>query len=211
LGDIPPADHPYEFVAGALALDFTNTVGGTHSAPTHEHLQSYADLVLFARQAGALDADEARRLGALAERRSSQAKAVLRRAIKLRESAWRVFSALAMETEPAPEDLSLLSREVAEAQLHSEFVRHGDGYRFEPRSDGDLERLLWPIARSAYDLLTSEHDIRWVRECASDTCEWLFVDRSKSHTRRWCDMNDCGNRAKQKRLRQRASRTKSAR
>jgi predicted RNA-binding Zn ribbon-like protein len=38
-----------------------------------------------------------------------------------------------------------------------------------------------------------------VRRCANDKCLWLFIDRSKAGTRRWCDMAACGNRAKAQR------------
>jgi len=206
---IPPADHPNEFVAGALALDFTNTLGGTHTAPTHEHIHRYEALVEFARSAGALETDDAKRLVEAARRQPARATEVLRRAVALREATWRVFSSLASETSPDESDLDHLMLETGEALMHSRFVRRGEAFAPDESAELSLERPLWPIARSAYDLLTSEHDIRWVRECASETCEWLFVDRSRSHTRRWCDMNDCGNRAKQRRLRQRAAKTKS--
>ncbi len=56
-------------------------------------------------------------------------------------------------------------------------------------------RRLWAIARSAADLLASD-ELPYVRACASKTCEWLFLDVSKNHGRRWCDMTKCGNRAK---------------
>jgi predicted RNA-binding Zn ribbon-like protein len=58
---------------------------------------------------------------------------------------------------------------------------------------------LWPIARDAAELLASER-LEYVRACASKTCEWLFLDESKNHRRRWCDMTKCGNRAKVKRF-----------
>ena len=38
-----------------------------------------------------------------------------------------------------------------------------------------------------------------VKECDNETCRWLFVDMSKNRSRRWCDMKDCGNRAKARR------------
>ena len=47
--DIPRADHDFEFVGGSLALDLANTLGGMHTAPTHEHLVEYRDLVDFVR------------------------------------------------------------------------------------------------------------------------------------------------------------------
>jgi predicted RNA-binding Zn ribbon-like protein len=39
-----------------------------------------------------------------------------------------------------------------------------------------------------------------VRACFSKTCEWFFLDTSKNHHRRWCDMTRCGNRAKVQRF-----------
>ncbi len=44
-----------------------------------------------------------------------------------------------------------------------------------------------------------------MKECAADNCNWLFYDASRNRSRRWCDMRDCGNRAKVRRFRKRAS------
>ena len=71
-----------------------------------------------------------------------------------------------------------------------------------------LDGVLWPVVRSAAELLTSE-EAKLVRECASDTCTWLFVDRSRTHRRKWCDMAVCGNRAKARRHYQRRAQAKS--
>ena len=71
----------------------------------------------------------------------------------------------------------------------------------------DLDRVLWPIVRSAADLLTSG-DLRKVRQCARESCDWLFVDASKNHSRRWCSMNMCGSRVKARRYYQRKTRVK---
>ena len=57
---------------------------------------------------------------------------------------------------------------------------------------------LWPIARSAAHLLTSAELTR-VRECDGTSCNWLFFDRSRGGSRRWCSMESCGNRAKARR------------
>jgi len=59
--------------------------------------------------------------------------------------------------------------------------------------------MLWPILRSGADLLASE-DRERVGQCADDRgCGWLFFDASRNRSRRWCNMEDCGNRAKAKR------------
>ncbi len=72
------------------------------------------------------------------------------------------------------------------------------GYQWQWQTDDDLSRIIWPIALSALELLTSE-EIKNVRQCPG--CGWLFLDTSKNKRRRWCDMRACGNRAKVKRHR----------
>lgn len=210
--DIPPADHDFEFIGGSVALDFANTLGGTHTAPTHEHLIEYDDLVRFGRSAGTLTVAQARRLTEEAGRQPARAAAVLRRAIALREAIWRVFDAFAKDARSDPGDLALIHDEELAALRHARITQTGSSVHYEWSDENVLDRPLWAIARSAGDLLRSEGDRPLVRECGSETCEWLFIDRSRNHTRRWCDMNDCGNRAKQRRMRARlARRTATAR
>jgi predicted RNA-binding Zn ribbon-like protein len=48
-------------------------------------------------------------------------------------------------------------------------------------------------------LMTSER-LQALRECGNRECRWLFLDTSKNHTRRWCDMKVCGNRIKARRF-----------
>ena len=204
--DIPRADHDFEFVGGAVALDFANTLGGMHTAPTHEHLVQYKDLVDFGRSAGVISPGQARRLVDEADRQPARAATVLRRAIALRETIWRVFDAFATNARAEPTDLATIHEEELAALRHARIVQTASGVQYEWSDELLLDRPLWPIARSAADLLRSEGDRRRVRECGSATCEWLFIDMSRNHTRRWCDMADCGNRAKQRRLRERTAR-----
>jgi predicted RNA-binding Zn ribbon-like protein len=86
-------------------------------------------------------------------------------------------------------------------------LREGDGYTWSWGESDDLARALWPIARGAVDVLTSAQERARLRECASDTCAWVFIDRTKNHSRRWCDMAGCGNRAKGRAFRARQKRT----
>jgi predicted RNA-binding Zn ribbon-like protein len=199
--DIPPVpDHEIELAGGALALDFANTVGGTHVSPTHDHLRSYGDIASFAVLAGALSPSVAKRLAERAERDPKRAAAVYELGIALRESIWAVFSALASGDSPRDTDLELVGDAAAAGAARSRLVHDKDGVVWSLGSDSDeLERPLWDIARSAADLLTSgDHDR--IKECASTTCEWVFLDRSRNHSRRWCEMSDCGNRAKARRF-----------
>jgi predicted RNA-binding Zn ribbon-like protein len=62
--------------------------------------------------------------------------------------------------------------------------------------------MLAPIVKSAADLLLSDMLDR-VKQCEGDPCGWLFLDTSRNRSRRWCSMEDCGNRAKARRFYQR--------
>ena len=199
--DIPPIpDHDIELSGGALALDFANTVGGTHVSPTHEHLRDYGDIVRFAELAGGLAPSVAKRLAQRAERDPRRASAVYELGIALREAVWAVFSALASGDVPRESDLALIGDAAAAGAARSRLVYDRDGVGWSLPSDSDeLERPLWEIARSAAELLTSDEHDR-IKECASTTCEWVFLERSRNHSRRWCDMSDCGNRAKARRF-----------
>jgi predicted RNA-binding Zn ribbon-like protein len=103
----------------------------------------------------------------------------------------------------ADADLEALARAAAAATAARRLEPQPDGgYAFVwPESD-ELEQILWPVALSAAELLTSEDRAR-VKECANDSCRWLFLDRSKNRSRRWCLMRDCGNQAKARRFRAR--------
>ncbi len=196
-------DHGFEYIGGDLSADFTNTRSGRYESPGHEHIQTYADVVEFARQGGALSSAEAKRLLAEAASRTEKATQIYRRAVALREAIWRAFARFAEGKDAAPQDIELIGAAAADAFANARVVKAGSSFGWEWPDGGDLARPLWPIARAASDVLTNDHDRDLIRECKDDTCAWLFVDRTKNHTRRWCDMETCGNRAKQARLRQR--------
>lgn len=64
---------------------------------------------------------------------------------------------------------------------------------------GSVEDALSVVAADAISLLSGERGGRFAL-CASPTCRAAFFDTSQSRTRRWCDMNTCGNRYKKARL-----------
>ena len=65
--------------------------------------------------------------------------------------------------------------------------------------DAPVEAALGSIALAAVELFT-EGDFSRIKECGGHACGWLFYDTSKNNRRRWCEMEVCGNRAKQRRL-----------
>ncbi len=186
-------------IGGALCLDFVNTVDPRHASRRREYLDSYPALVAWGRHAGAIDADQGERLSEAAAVQPAEADQVLSRAIRLREALYPLFSQ-AGEGRPAPDDLGVLQAEVtcALARFRVAWSPAGFGWEWDQASPG-LDRVLWPVAWSAAELLM-QGPLERIRECpGQDTCGWLFLDLSKNASRRWCDMRVCGNRAKARR------------
>jgi len=188
----------FDFSGGALCLDFANTLADRPRGE-QESLRGIDDLVAWCEEAGLVARREAGRTIDEARRSPSGARRAFRRAIALRERLYRVFAALAAGTRPDRSDVDALNRDLASAlsQLRLESGETGFAWGWSERGGG-AARLTWPVVRSAADLLTSD-EAGSVRECGSPTCSWLFVDRSRTGRRRWCDMKTCGNRAKARR------------
>ncbi|GIK39349.1 MAG: hypothetical protein BroJett011_31820 [Chloroflexota bacterium] len=195
--------HPYpsnpDLIGGQPCLIFANTVGGSRPATEREYLHDYTDLLAWSRHAGLITASETQRLLAEASRRPLEAARVFERAIWLRETIYRIFSAVAAGGAPKRADLEILNDALAEVLAKLQVTPTETGFTWNWRSEPEaLDSMLWPVVRSAGELLTS-NELHRVRECAGDDCGWLFIDTSRNHSRRWCDMNDCGNRAKARR------------
>jgi predicted RNA-binding Zn ribbon-like protein len=182
-----------------LSLDFVNTVEWRTSEGPEEYLNSYADFVRWGQHTGVLTESHARRLAREASRRPDEAKVALERALDLRETLFRIFSATAAGSRPAGGDLDRFNRELTRALSLLRVAPAEDGYGWEWAADGKgLDRVLWEIVRAAAELLTSG-DVKDLRECAGAGCGWLFLDTSRNRSRRWCTMGVCGNRAKARR------------
>jgi predicted RNA-binding Zn ribbon-like protein len=190
----------FDLTGGLLCLDFANTVDDRTDVHPQELLNSYYDLVSWSEQAHVLTEEEAQRLLKKAARRPSEASRVLQQAVAIREAIFRIFKAVAEDVSPEDKDLVSLSAAVADAQNHAQIVLKANGFIWDWAGNaGDLDRMLWPVVRSAADFLTSD-ELDTVRVCASDRCNWLFLDTSKNHSRRWCNMKSCGNREKARRF-----------
>jgi predicted RNA-binding Zn ribbon-like protein len=203
----PPA-WCHDVVGGRLCLDLANTIGGMRGHETGEHLAAYPDLVAWAVRTCVLDAQRARKLLAEARRRPADAARVLADAHAIREAIHAVVSARIDGREPRRADVEVLNGALVRALPHRRLARRDGGFVLEWEDDpAALDAPLWPVAHSVADLLTSDRDLSRVRVCGEaeqGRCGWLFVDETKSGTRRWCSMRDCGNRAKARRHYQRA-------
>lgn len=197
------ADKKFEFIGGSLCLDLANTIGGARGEMSAtEYLTNYHDLLNWALQAGLTSEDEAVHLDIQARSHTVEAGTVLERVRKLREAIYRIYSAIATGAVPLETDVSLLNEELARGLQQARIITAPVGYAWGWAEAEALDSMIAPVARATADLLT-DPTLSHVRECASLTCTWLFIDETKNHSRRWCDMKTCGNANKVNRFRSR--------
>ena len=196
--------------SGHPVLEFTNTVSNHASEHPREKLFNYEDLLAWTGKVGLLHEEQLQMLKRKAATQPKESTAIFAKSLELRESVYRIFVAETKDKSPAEEDLTILNALLTRLSSGAQIVYHSGRFDWEWNfEESALEAPLWVIVLSAVDLMTSEH-VKWLGQCADEEgCGWLFVDTSKNHSRRWCDINDCGNRAKQRRYQQRARRQKS--
>jgi len=181
-----------------LCLDFTDTVDWRTSSHAADLLKTYGDLVLWSRRKGVIDAQDTKRLMSVTGVQEATAEEVLQSARTLREAIYRIFSAIAHGRKVTPGDVRILNGFLGKAMAKMEVQITDKGYELGWCDEELADKMLYPIAKSAAELLTSEHLGR-VRECANEEegCGSMFLDYSKSHSRRWCSMErGCGNKMK---------------
>jgi predicted RNA-binding Zn ribbon-like protein len=199
-------NRPFELVAGHPVLDFVNTLDWRfRQSGVEELLNSYGDLVRFSEQSGLITARVARELKQATS--ESAGSRVLAASKELREAAAEVFYDTLDGTRPAKASIKALESLFKEARgkqsLRYDESRLTWGW---PANERDAELPLWLLSLSASRLMTSDGlgvcgEMPRVRACERLECRWLFLDTSKNHTRRWCDMKVCGNRMKARRFR----------
>ena len=195
--------HALPLLGGTLCLDFANTLEWRGTARRRDRLGDYAALLAWAEHAGAVAAEAAAWLRACADWAPGSAEDALERARSLREAVFRVVSAFAAGEAPGAGDLEALNETLFALVSRSRLEATADGFARAWSGEADaLERVLWPIAWSAYELLSGP-EVGRLRVCANEDCHWLFLDRSKNRSRRWCAMWNCGNVEKARRHRRR--------
>lgn len=176
------------FLGGHVALDFVNTVL-VENGGIVDRLGAPEDLAAWVA---------ASTLGAEHGVPATIAPAVYAQAIGLRGALKAGFDAIVVG-EAVPDATLATLNAVLRAGPGSELRRSGpDGLRHVLRVDlaVDDAPLPWLLADAAAALFAGE-DTAHLRRCANcDSCVLMFLDTSRSHTRRWCSMEICGNRSK---------------
>lgn len=185
-------------IGGHLVLNFVNTCGGAGKDRDAERLVNWRDVIDWATANRVLNAADSRLIEKARLREVRRPSDLLKDLTELRESAHSVFSAIAARVLPAQAPRLQLEGNIVEAMSHSTLSVEG---RAPARWTVCPERSSSALIKDRLAIATSELLLQPilsnVRECAA--CSWLFLDLSRSRSRRWCSMATCGNRAKAQR------------
>lgn len=177
---------------GALCFHFINTVYSWTDENTHEYLDSYDTLIAWCRKVEVLSEEKRRALLEAARNNSDQAGNALRKIKQVRELLYHFFSALAAH-EPQrlqPGQLNQFNKIMGTALSRIRFtVQEGHISAGWDETETDLLAPLWPVMKSAYDILTLEDPHR-IKEC--EVCGWIMLDHTKNNKRRFCSPLTCG-------------------
>src|SRR5215212_6192951 len=135
-------------LTGQVGLDLVNTLDWRSSDAPGELLNSYSDLLRWARHTGVITEREARGLAIEATKHPKKAAAVLTRVVALRETLFRLFAASVAGQQPEASDVDALNRSLPGALSRLRLRPTKEGYRWEWEGSGgevDLESVLWPV------------------------------------------------------------------
>lgn len=175
-------------VGGHLALDFCNTAGEHLAARPDELLRDWESFARWATQVGLIGSRSYFELIAHPE--------PLDEIIRLREAIYRLGLAAVGRHRISRRDLELV-RERAQAPRPEIYLGDHAG-QWRPVSSQASEQIGGLLATEALSLFCSPKAAR-IGICEGGKCGWLFIDESRGKKRRWCDMKDCGSRAKARR------------
>jgi predicted RNA-binding Zn ribbon-like protein len=202
--NLPSRAGSLSLVGGILALDFANTRSGLGTLDEIEHLREPVNLLEWAEHVGAVTSRRTRTLRSDLES-SPEGQDMLMRARSARQAFYEVGSALAGGRNPPQQSLSRVRDLASETMKAAKLTRSPDGtFELSFRGARAFDAVIGPVALSMYDLLR-QGSFERLKQCPQPDCGWLFYDRSKNNSRRWCDMAVCGNRMKAQRHRSRAA------
>jgi predicted RNA-binding Zn ribbon-like protein len=189
----------FKLVAGHPGLDFVNTLDWRFRPGGEEDLlEGYGDLLGFVEQSRLLEAKQVRELRRKIS--ASAADRVLAESRELREALADAIYAQLDGRRPAAASMKTLERSFQAARRRQNLAWSETGFHWDWAGAETLPEFpLLLLARAANELMLSD-DFEKLRACDNPECRWLFLDTSKNHTRRWCDMKLCGNRMKARRF-----------
>src|SRR5579871_2199983 len=173
----------------ALCIEFVNTVSWRGKPEPTDYLSDPEAWLTWMRDECAVPEDAWAELSKRAIEDPGEAEAALSKAKEFREV---LFHLLTHDKKIEKADQLAFQAMLTDAMARLRLRRQDDGWRFEPALSSCWEAPLQAAALSAAQLLASPY-AKKVKACGREECRWLFLDLTKNHSRKWCDMSSCGN------------------
>jgi predicted RNA-binding Zn ribbon-like protein len=197
-GTSPGTKGRFELIGGHPAPDLVNTLDWRfRDTGSEELINNYADVVRFIEQSGMIGTGDAHRL--LRGTPENKAQKVVTAIRELREALAEILYAAVAGKSPSGSSVRKLEACLNEASAQQQLHWEGAKLEWKLPQFPSLAAPFWLLTLSAGQFITSDQ-MQLLHECGNDECRWLFLDTSKNHTRRWCDMKICGNRMKARRF-----------
>lgn len=184
------------FVAGNVALDFVNTAEERGHPDAGDSLLTPADLRLWGQRYGLL---------AASTKLDNAASSELERARSARELIYALLFERVHGKRTRPGQLARLSELAAAAYDSATLQSSADGAVRWHWNRSELATVRHVVVTAAVELLGAAPSPR-LKQCPGDHCGWFFLDTTKRGNRRWCQMAECGQEAKDERRRSRRRR-----
>ncbi len=178
-----------------LFVDFANTLTYERGTPV-EHLLDVEALLAWLRDRG-LISDRARAAeGQRLAHDEAEAARRMERFRFLRALLAGIATRLSADEPPTRNQIRQLNHVLRHGLHYHQLELDADEARYSVAQVGDrLDQARATIAGSFASFLAEDDPAR-LRVCANDGCREVFIDRSPTGRRRWCDMRTCGNQAK---------------
>ncbi|MFE9680280.1 CGNR zinc finger domain-containing protein [Streptomyces sp. NPDC006285] len=192
-------------IGGHVVLDFANTVAWRLDVRRRvDRVPDTAALLAWSGTSGLLEQDRVDALVRAAADDPASAARALESARRLRAALLGLLDAAVDGRPPRRGDLTVVHRCFLDALGRAEFA---PDLPLRPALDVAVpDDVVRALALEVTDLLSASP--AGLRRCQGPGCGWFFLDRSRSHTRRWCRTGDCGNR---ERVRRHYARSRGAR
>ena len=183
----PPSDD--------LWVRFVNTLVFTHDQPT-DFIPDADALVAWLRKSRLLSERAASAERAALRDDPTEAARRMERFEHLRDLLRAVAEELVVDGQPSRQNVRELNHILRHGLHYHQLEMSADGNEYGLARVGDkLDQARATIAGTLADFV-AHGPVHRLRICANGGCREVFVDRSPTGRRRWCDMRTCGNQAK---------------
>ncbi len=175
-----------------LCIHFVNTVDQHGDAATTDRFSDLEGYIAWTGIAGLMTKGEQQRWLNWTAAHRSEASRTLASVVRFREYLYELLLKSATAQRVNRAKLGELNAMLAASSLRRTLRLEGDRVTEAWECDGGLVAPLHKVAVSAADVLL-DGSWRKVVACSRDNCDWLAVDTSRNHSRRYCSAAGCGN------------------